>query len=191
MIPELLPPNAVRAAVEAARRQIFRLETLQTYDAPDEAAQLEAFRAGLTQPPDPGKAEWTAAVRRKRAEGTRVARVHVCREPLTLYLRYELTWSYAASTAAGEDVRILALAAGEPWPAELPQWDYWLLDEAELLVMRYDTEHRWVGVERVTEPDLLQQAIMAGRFVLNAAVPWRSYVADRPELAVYLDRAAS
>jgi hypothetical protein len=188
---ELRPPQSLRAAVEGARSSVFRLETLQTYDAQDEAEQLAAFLDGRPQPPDPGKAEWTAFVRRKRAGGVRVERVHVCREPLTLYLRYELTWSYAASVAAGEDVRILPLAIAEPWPVVLPPYDFWLLDEARLLVMHYDAAHRWLGVEPVSDPSLIRQAADAGRAALARAVPWQQYVASRPELAPCLPRQAS
>ena len=109
--------------------------------------------------------------------------MHVCREPLTLYLRYELTWSYAASVAAGEEVRILPLAVSAPWPADLPQHDFWLLDDSELLVMHYDQAHRWLGVEQVTDPAaILRHTVAAQRLARAQAVPWGFYVASRAEL---------
>jgi len=42
-------------------------------------------------------------------------RVHVVREPLTDYLRYEFGWSYPPYVEAGEDIRILVAQAGS-WP---------------------------------------------------------------------------
>lgn len=184
-------PEAVRASFDRPRRRIFRLETLQVYEAPDEAAQLAAFQAGRPRPPDPGKDEWTAVVRASTAAGTCFQRVHVVREPLSLYLRYELTWSYAASAAAGEDIRILPLPLGQPWPAGLPELDFWLFDEAELLVMRYDAAGRWLGVEAVTEPAALATAAGWREAALAQAVPWSQYVTGRSELAPHLARQAS
>jgi hypothetical protein len=182
----LQPPQHLREAFRRPRRRIFRLETRQSYNAPDEAGQLAAFRAGRRRPPDPGKDEWTAVIRAGVTTGTRFERVHVCREPLSEYLRYELTWSYQPSVAAGEHVRIVPLPAGQPWPAELPQLDFWLFDDAELVVMRYDPDGRWLGVESACDRAPLAQAVAWRQAALRRSVGWNDYVTARPELAARL-----
>src|SRR4051812_11003063 len=104
MTRQLLPPSAVREPFTRPRRRIFRLETLQAYQSDDEQLQLEAFSQGLPAPADSGKAEWPGVGRSMRAAGTRFQRVHVCREPLTPSLRYELSRSYPPSLEAGEEI---------------------------------------------------------------------------------------
>lgn len=189
MTGELLPPLALREVFDRPHRRVFRLETLQCYAAADEAAMIEAFRTGRSRPADPGKDEWTAVVRAGRRAGTSFERVHVCREPLTDYLEYELTWSYEPSVAAGEDVRIVALSATASWPAELPELDFWLFDDDELLVMHFDADGSWRGVEpRSARPDL-RQACTWRAAALRRARPWQAFVTARPELAVRLCRA--
>ena len=44
-------------------------------------------------------------------------RVHVVTEPLSDYIRFELT-GYAPNVEAGEDVRVISVREGEPWPAD-------------------------------------------------------------------------
>lgn len=188
MTGRLLPPSALREVFDRPHRRIFRLETLQSYAAPDETAMIEAFRAGRSRPADPGKDEWTAVVRAGRRAGTRFQRVHVCREPLSDYLQYELTWSYEPSVAAGEDVRIVALPAAAPWPAELPEFDFWLFDDDELMVMHYDRDGSWRRVERRCTPTDLCRARAWRAAALRQAQPWQAFVAGRPDLASRLCR---
>ncbi|MGH3937593.1 MAG: DUF6879 family protein [Pseudonocardiaceae bacterium] len=55
--------------------------------------------------------------------GKAVQRVQVVLEPLTDYLRFELTWGYEPNVAAGEDVRIIPVGQGGSWPDDVPQHD--------------------------------------------------------------------
>jgi hypothetical protein len=97
----------------------YRLETLQYYRADGEAEPLRRFLAGEPQPHDPGKDQWVTRIRAAAAAGKLMQRVHIVTEPLSDYLRYELSWSYAPNVAVGEDIRVIPAAAGT-WPAELP-----------------------------------------------------------------------
>ena len=180
MTTELLPASALRAAFLQPRRRIFRLETLQAYTADDETALLEAFRGGRPRPADPGKDEWTAVVRAGRASGTSFQRAHVCQEPLSEYLRYELTWSYQPSAEAGEDIGIVGLEPGQPWPADLPRSDFWLFDETVLFLMSYDAAGRWLGVERRSDSRSLTEAAKWREAALRRSTAWWQYVAARP-----------
>lgn len=85
---------------------VFRLETLQVYDVAHYDERLRVFtEERRLLPPPPPKQEWLDDIRRLRASGRRVHRVHVLDQPLTPYLVYELA-VYAENVSAGEDVRI-------------------------------------------------------------------------------------
>jgi len=128
----------------------YRLEALQSYAVDYEEGLLSRFLAGETQPADPSRDAWMALVRNAVASGKHMRRVHAVIEPLSDYLRYELTW-YADSVAAGEDVRILPIASAADWPADLPRGDYWLFDSRDLWIMNYDQDGRFLHAELVTD----------------------------------------
>jgi len=91
---------------------MFRLETRQSYTDDYEAALFEAFLAtGVPTRREPGA--WQAMIRRHRAAGVHVARVHVLVEPLSDYARFEAAVMYPVNIDAGEDVRVITTAAGD------------------------------------------------------------------------------
>ena len=166
-------------------RSAFRLETLQSYGQSGEDAAFDAFLAGRPYVRPPGKVRWLENIARARAAGATMSRVHIVREPLTDYLKFELTWAYAPNVAAGEDVGVIALAEGEPWPTELPQErDFWLID-TRLYDMEYapDETRSWIGVYLVDDWSQIRQAQMWRDRALGLAVSWRTYIESRPALA--------
>src|SRR5260221_3505839 len=120
----------------------FRWEAHQSYE--DEA--ILAFLAGEPKPPMPGKERWCARVRAACAAGKVMSRVHGVHEPLTDYMRYELTWSYPPNVAAGEDIRIM------PMSAALPGRDFWLFDSSTLLWLDYDVAGCLISAELDDDP---------------------------------------
>jgi hypothetical protein len=169
---------------------VFRLETLQSYAEPDEQAALRAFSTGSSPPPDPGKQEWLAAVRSARRTGRTVQRVHVVQEPLSEYLRYELSWSYSPNVTAGEDIRIVRVPPGKPWPARLRRQDFWLFDASQLYVQHYDRNGTWIGVEHDANPRHVVAACWQREAALYLGVPWLDYVRTQPQLTDALQRAS-
>lgn len=110
-------------------------------------------------------------------------RVHVVTEPVTDYMTFELTWSYAYNVAAGEDVRIVSLARNDPWPAEIPRDDFWLFDEQELFQLVYDADDSWLGVEHITDHHAVARARAVRDAVMTLAQPWSAYLTKWPALA--------
>lgn len=162
---------------------VFRLETLQEYRGSGEDEAIAAFEAGRAAPPDdPVQTQWEELIRACRRAGRVMQRVHVVVEPVSDYMRFELTWAYAPNVAAGEDVRIVAVRDGE-WPPVLPRQDFWLFDDRDLYLAHYAQDGTWLGVEPVDDP---AQVVRARRWrdeALRLGRPWRDYVADRPQLA--------
>lgn len=187
----VLSPAAFKQLFDHYRYSVFRLETEQNYDSPNEVAGLRAFLRGEPPPPDdPGKAEWISVVHAARRTRRTIQRVHVVTEPLSDYIRYELAWSYAPNLQAGEDIRIVAVPKGHAWPVELTCADFWLFDASRLYVMKYDQHNAWRGVRQIHDPSQIIHAAQAREAALHLSVPYTDYVNSRPELRAEL-RAVS
>lgn len=188
MTVELILPGSEAFGVLFDRfaHSVFRLETLQIYRGARDLDLLSRFLGGQPKPPDPAKVEWTSKIASNVQSGKAVQRAHVVREPLTDYLRFELTWGYEPNVAVGEDVRIIAIGKHDSWPAELPQHDYWLFDSAELYDMHYDDDQVWLGAEHVTDPQKIVDACRWRDAALHYGIPWSVYVRTKPELIYHL-----
>src|SRR5450755_1978914 len=107
-------------------RRVFRLLTLDYYDAANEHEPYARYLAG--EPVDPAWREpWKRLVRGTRESGRIMERVHVVSEPVSDYVRFSLLHGYPASVEAGEDVRVLGGTQAEE--AGLVPWDFWLFDD--------------------------------------------------------------
>lgn len=190
MTVHLLPPDSpeLNVCFGEFRHSVFRLETLQEYRGSGEDEALAAFARGDAVPPyDPTDEPWEAMIRRNVAAGRAVQRVHVVVEPLTEYLRYELTWAYGRNAAAGEDIRIIPVNRARPWPDELPHGvDYWLFDSIRLYHQHYADDGTWLGTEHVTDPARIVLADAWRGVALQLAQPWLAYVHGDPELKARL-----
>ena len=181
----LIPPGNFTVQFREFSYTAYRLETLQSYAGSGEDEDLAAFAAGRPEPGSPEKDEWTAMIAANHRAGRIQQRVHVVTEPLTDYMRFELTWAYAPNVAAGEDIRIIPIPAGD-WPFDIPHLDYWLFDSRDLYINRYTEDGTWLGAEPVEDPDQIVSACYWRDAALYRAVPWRQYIATRPELHRYL-----
>jgi len=133
-------------------REAFRLETLPQYLVPQEQEQFTEFkRTGVVPvtPDEPGG--WFDTVRRAYGRGARMRRVHVVTEPLSDYLRFEFAY-YVLNCKAGEEIRILDL--GKTGPLDLPDLDFWMFDEAEVVHMMYEPDGTQTGRKLLDSPDL-------------------------------------
>jgi uncharacterized protein DUF6879 len=161
------------------RSQVYRLESLDFYDAPNEREPLAAFRAG--RPVDQAwRANWKRIAGAICDSGRQMARVHVVTEPLTDYLRFMMLHGYPANVGAGEDVRILARTAAQE--ARLPHLDYWLFDDDLAGVLVYDSAGTVGHVEwhsRRENPEFLAACCRWRQTALRLASPLAEYVVER------------
>ncbi|GAA4522833.1 hypothetical protein GCM10023191_102300 [Actinoallomurus oryzae] len=164
-----------RRLFDSFTRSAFRLETFQRYQVDYEEEPLRRFLAGEPRPHDPHKQGWIERVRNAAAAGKTMRRVHIVVEPVSDYLRYELSWSYRDNVAAGEDIGIIATDTGR-WPADLPRHDYWLFDDQVLLRMIYDADTRLVEAELIDDPAEVGDAVRWRDVALATAVPYRDYM---------------
>ncbi len=103
-------------------------------------------------------------------------RVHIVSEPVTDYVRFSLLHGYPASVEAGEDVRILGLAAASD--AGLRRDDFWLFDDDLAALLAYDGDGRVERVSVTNEPGTLTLLCSTRDRSLRLASPLAQYVAD-------------
>jgi hypothetical protein len=129
----------------------WRLELLPTYNMPQEAEAIERWRSGERLPADHWS-RWMERVAAHVEAGRTVGRVHVVRYPLSEYVRFEFDWYYRWHVRAGEDIRILDVTDA-PDPA-LPDHDFWLFDESQVVKLLYRPDGSQIGRELVETRDI-------------------------------------
>jgi len=156
------------------RHRVFRLETLDWYDAPNEREHYARFLAG--QAVDPAWREpWKRLVRDVRASGRTMERVHVVTEPVSDYIRFELLHVYPANVKAGENVDILGrVQAGGLVTAS----DFWLFDGRLAAVLIYDDAGIVERVEISDDPWFLASLRGIRYEAVRLATPLTQYVAE-------------
>ena len=156
----------------------FRLETLQHYEVPYESRDFSRFLAGGRVEEFEGIREWIdETVVKAVAGGKTMHRVHVVEMPISSYIRFEFASAYDLTAAAGENVRILPVRAGE-WPEHIPRCDYWLFDSVTLVLMNYENSGRFLSAEVVDDPAQIIKANYLRDIAVTSSVPYQEYVAN-------------
>lgn len=155
------------------RESAFRLELFDRYDVTQEAEPFRRFLAG--QHVDPSWREpWAGLVREETQAGKRMSRVHVVTEPLSDYLRFEITCGYPPNVAAGEDIRILRL--NDHPRIVLPDRDFWLFDDNRVAEMDYDQNGGFHGGYSITDPSVVMRYRRARDLAMQLSVPLADYL---------------
>jgi uncharacterized protein DUF6879 len=160
-------------ALARASSRAFHLELKDTYHV---VTEDEAFRRWQRGEPDDyaWHEEWLDFVRTAIAAGVQVQRVRVVSVPHTDYTRWGLEIA-RLNVQAGEVVRYLPrhLTAD----IDLPEDDYWLLDDDTLVLSVFSADGRIGSFVRERSPELLGQCLAARDQVWARAVPYARYVA--------------
>jgi hypothetical protein len=162
----------LEAAFETFSTEAFRVETLPAYDVPEEAADLEAWRAGRPPPPpDTTSDPWLARISDDTAAGRTWRRLRLVSSPLSEYERWELD-EYA--TAEGEQVRVLDRALAKNLI------DVWLFDTLSTTpagyLLRYTPAGEWIGATALTTDHARHLARLA-QSAWERAEPLTDYLA--------------
>lgn len=141
----LLDGDEWRAMFRGIESEAWRLEALPQYLVPQEAEEIEAFRAGKRIDARAYSSPYTEDLKRLRTEGKRKGRVHVLTQPLSEYLRFEFSRYYAPHALAGEDIRILDVTGRENPLAGVQ--DFWLFDRSTVVLMNYEADGTQISRE--------------------------------------------
>ncbi|MGH3921597.1 MAG: DUF6879 family protein [Pseudonocardiaceae bacterium] len=167
--------------VATTRRDLFRIETLPSYDT---AITTSDFRRWLDDEPDPdweARRPWLDLLTRWAEEGRPRRRVRVIHDPPTDYQRYACDWGYRNNVAAGELVRVLDLADQAP-PGELRSapGDWTLIDDGTVVTMRYGHDGQLLGAE-LLDVAHVERYRLAAEAVWNAAEPFTPWWDRHPQ----------
>jgi len=118
--------------------------------------------------------DWLNFLRQATAAGVAVQRVRLATIPHTDYVRWGLDVS-PLNIEAGEDIRYLPRRLTAD--IELPDEDYWLLDDDTLILSVFSADGRTGGFPREPGPKLLRQCLVARDQVWDRAITYAQYVA--------------
>jgi len=159
---------------ESFEHSAFRLEAFDFYSVPEEEIEFRRFLNGEIFPTSP-EDEWAQFIRKSVAQGKVVQRVHVVPLPLTPYLKYEIEWGYSYSGVAGEDIYLIDRAG---LPREILQTtDFWLFDQTTLVIMRYDSNGRFLHGEREDSPEIIADHCKISASLLSRGMPLKTFLA--------------
>lgn len=164
----LLDGEEWAAKFQTFEREAWRLEALPQYLVPQEAEEFAAFKAGARFP-GPYEDSWIEMVRTRN-----VGRVHIVRQPLSDYLRFEFERYYQHQAPAGEDIRILDLTH-RPNPLPDSVSDFWMFDRTTVVLMHYRPDGKQISRE-LYEGDPAP-FIEYQKTAVEASVPFLEYIA--------------
>ncbi|MFF0592200.1 DUF6879 family protein [Streptomyces antibioticus] len=167
----LLDGEAWQAKFRDFQSEAWRLETLPVYNVPQEAEEIQQFRAGERIDPRTHSNDYTEDLKRVRREGKNKGRVHIVTRPLSEYLRYEFMY-YLPHAWAGEDIRIMDVT-DRPNPLSDVQ-DFWMFDKSQVVLMHYEADGTQISRE-VYEGDVTPY-VEYQRIALAESVPFEEYV---------------
>jgi len=173
-MPERLTGDAWSRALRDFQRSAWRWETQGVYREPEEQEPFRQFLAGH-EPDLSFMHGWWATVEANVQAGKRYGRIRVLTEPLTDYLRFELSFTQQ-NVDAGEDIRVMTLDRARE--LGLPDEDFWLLDDELAAVMHFD-ENGFRYADAVTEPQEVERFREIRDRAWQDAIPFREYLASR------------
>ncbi|MCE7001638.1 hypothetical protein LWC34_02100 [Kibdelosporangium philippinense] len=146
----------------------WRWECQGTYHEPQEQEPLRRFLAGEAD--DHAWFAWPKRVRAWVSTGRKIGRVRMLTDPLTDYLRFELSITPPALDA-GEDIRFLHHARAAELGA--PDKDFWMFDDNTVVLMTFD-DHGVSGAELITDATSVRPYADWQDVATREAVPFAS-----------------
>lgn len=136
------------------RRTAFRLETQPAYAMTIEREAFARFLAGAPLPPGelPWWQSWLDDMRELTRQGRRISRVRIVDTPPTDYQRWEM-WATDWHLEAGEDIRYLSRRTAGT--LSIPSGDWWLFDNARLVLMAFTSDGEIDGKTLVTDREMI------------------------------------
>lgn len=149
----------------------FRLETRDEYALSYERADFERFLAGAPVPPPelPWWRPWLDQIARLTSEGKHVRRIRVLAEPPSDYQRWEL-WATPWHAHVGERIDYLPRSLATRINLPLDD-DWWLLDEASIILMRFTPAGEIDSKTLITDPGSVAAYVRWRDVAIHHATP--------------------
>ena len=165
---------------DGIRSEAFRLEALPSYAVSSESSALNAYLAGEPYQKSAAGQAFKEFIRAQVEAGITWHRVRVVRGPLSDYERWECEWGYTVNEELGYPTFVLDMSETAA-PPDLPDYDWWMLDERVVLRFHYDGNGTFLGADALDEPDQVAGHRRYRDAAMAAAVPFPRYWAAHPQ----------
>jgi hypothetical protein len=159
-----------KALVRLSKRA-FHLELRDSYNVASEDEPFGRWQRG-ERDDYVWHQDWLGFLREATRAGAQVQRVRLVSLPHSEYTRWGLEVA-PLNIQAGEDVRYLPRQQAEG--IELPDEDFWLLDDDWLILSVFSDDGRTGGFARDDDPQLLRQCLTVRDAVWDRAIPYAQY----------------
>lgn len=147
-----LPLDQLSALFASVTRSVWRWECQGHYQVDED--ELARWRAGRPAELDAETIAWHGYIRSLRQRAIPFQRVRMITEPVTEYLVWLMSTT-DANVDAGEDIRWVHESVARE--LGMPTYDFYLVDDERVAVLRFDTEKVLTDVEVVWQPDVVAQ----------------------------------
>lgn len=152
-------------------RSAWRLESRSAYLVAEEQQPLRRYlNEGVLE--TDFLQGWLDDVRAATSAGRQFGRVRVLTDPLSDYLRWEMTVA-GLNREAGEDIRVLSGAQAAE--LGLPDHDFWLFDDERLARMHFTDDGAPLGAEMIADPGTVSRYRQWQEMALAHAVPFTEH----------------
>lgn len=158
----LLTADQLSEVLDRTRRDLFRIETLPSYDTAMTSGDFRRWLTGEAEPTWAIRQPWLDTLAQWAREGRPRRRVRVIHDPPSDYERYACDWGYRYNVAAGESTRILDLTEQDlPEELQAAPGDWWLIDNREVVRMHYHPDGQFRAAEILGGQDLPAHQVAA------------------------------
>lgn len=159
----------IPALLHTTRLKAFKFEQRDSYLVEEDQHILDAWLRG-DAPADQGLELWLELMRELTSSERAVRRVRVVTLPPTDYIRFEAS-AVPASAKVGEDIRYIDRADA----ADLPGHDFWLIDDQQLMTLRFDDRGAPLPHELTDDPDAIGRHQAWARLAWPRATPYAAF----------------
>ncbi|MFJ1931108.1 DUF6879 family protein [Kitasatospora sp. NPDC088160] len=161
--------------LDAAQRSAVHLEMRDSYDDPDEAPRVAAWRAGHRHNLADRASwwrPWLDLVSGAVARGVEIRRARIVSEPVSEYTQYLHEGTFA-NVSAGEQIRWLPRRRASD--LALPGNDFWVFDDTVVRFGHFSGAGAYLGDEVTGDPAVAKLCASAFEAVWSRAVPHENY----------------
>lgn len=178
-VADLVVPNLSTWVADHHHTDLLRVQTLDFYGVASDGDDFHRYMAGAAEPATPGKQAWLKKLRDDANQGRIRRNVHVVREPLTDYLRYQFEWGYVYNVKAGQDVRVLAVEDTAAARHLFHVGDFNVVEHKDVARLRYGADGAFLGAVQVGADAADGYAALA-ELAWELATPFTAWWTQRP-----------
>ncbi len=159
-----------------AKKEIFRLELLDTYLVEEEKENFKLFKEGKLIDPlnDHGFLSWLSSIKEKRDAGTKIIDISVITLPVSPYVKFGMQYFLKTTEAGKEDLliertKVKKLTEGFE--------DYWMFDRKNVIIMHYDKEGHFLSQSKaMSGKKNISKYVELEKQLLKIAIPLKEFL---------------